>query len=267
MNSATRPGSTEEIGDKVTIIGKIEGAMALLAEQAVSNLLLRENRQIECETTINGEVSICNLEEAGDRVTEASVLTRDEMRALFSLVAPDWESRIRTGGIDGPIRMGPTARYRANIFLWGGAQNDVADGIPGLLGCLIRVIPETVPALADLGLPGQIRVLADANYGFFLVAGPTGAGKTSTMAAFIDHINENRVGHIVTIEDPIEYNLVEKKCRITPREVGTNVSTIALGVHDAMREIPLAIMVGEVRDSDSLVETFQIGRASCRERV
>ncbi len=242
----------------ISIMEKIEFAISLLVDQSVSNLILRENRVIECETTMNGEVSIASVDDA---YCESQVLTRNEMKALFNLVDQNWEERIRAGGIDGPIRMGPSARYRANIFLWGGEQSDVADGLPGLLGCVIRVIPEDVPDLTTLGLPGPMTVLADANYGLLLVVGPTGSGKTTTMTSYFDHLNKHRVGHLVTVEDPIEYVLKEKKCRITPREVGTNVSSIAVGVRDAMREIPLAIMVGEVRDTETLVETFRAARS------
>ncbi len=251
------------------IMSKLEGAMSLLADHAVSNLLLKEGSVIEFETTMKGEVSIASLEDyevAADSsgvnpMNSANVLTRDEMKALFRLVDTTWQDRIRLGGIDGPILMGPTARFRANIFLWGGAQNDVSDGLPGRLGCIIRVIPEHAPELSTLGLPGPITVLSDANYGLLLVVGPTGSGKTTTMASYFDHLNATRVGHMVTIEDPIEYVFSQKKCRITPKEVGTNVSTIAIGVRDAMREIPLAIMIGEVRDTETLVETFRAARS------
>lgn len=254
-----------------SVIGKIQQAMTLFGESHVGNLILRENRSLEYETSVNGKVAILSFSgferiglgddgASGDSEQPSSVadpLTREELSALFDVVDRDWKDLIRNGGLDGPIRFEGMSRYRAHIFLWGGENIDSADEFPGRMGAFIRIIPADIVPLKQLNLPPYMSVLGDANCGLLLVTGPTGAGKTTTLTSFIDHVNTTRVGHIVTIEDPIEYDIVEKNCRVTQREVGTNVKDLETGVRDAMREIPLAIMVGEVRDAPTLLQTMR----------
>jgi len=243
------------------VIRKIQQVVALFGhDQNVGNLILREGRPIEYETSANGEVLILSLgalDSGPDDDHLRDPLTRGEMAALFELVSPTWKETIQDGGIDGPLRFEGMESYRANIFMWGGEPEVKEDQFRGKFGAMVRIIPPNIIPLDDQAAPSWMKVLADANYGLFLVTGPTGAGKTTTLASFVQHINETRVGHIVTVEDPIEYTFVEEKCRITQREVGTNVRSIERGVRDAMRELPVAIMVGEVRDSETLAHTVR----------
>jgi len=243
------------------VIFKIQQVVELFGtDQNVGNLILREGRPIEYETSDRGEVLILPLDALEGNNPEQEhlkePLTREEMMALFGLVSPTWTETIQEGGIDGPLRFAGMESYRANIFMWGG-EPEVKDEFRGKFGAMIRIIPPEIVPLRSQTLPTWMKVLADANYGLLLVAGPTGAGKTTTLASFIQQINETRVGHIVTVEDPIEYVFTEARCRITQREVNTNVKNIERGVRDAMRELPLAIMVGEVRDSETLANTVR----------
>jgi twitching motility protein PilT len=235
---------------------KIDDGMCLLKDRHVNNLLLREGFPVECELVMDGEVRIAEVDGQGSN-DEDRLLSRIELKSLAYLVDPEWESKIHRGGIDGVFLGKDGGRYRANIFLWGGKPMEVNDKITGRLGCMMRVIPEEIPALEKLGLPAYMRALADANYGLLLVVGPTGAGKTTTVASYIEHINQHRVGHIITIQDPIEYVHQEKKCRISPREIGTNVESFEVGVKDALRELPLAIAVGEIRNAETLQQTMR----------
>ena len=237
---------------------KISTGMELLKDKQINNLILREGYPIEGEMVLNGEVAIMECHEAVDTgAIDGNILSRDELKALAYLISPDWEQEIRKGGMDGIFPGDSGGRYRANIFLWGGKPQNINDHITGRLGCMIRVIPDKVPGLDTLGLPPYMRGLADANYGLLLVLGPTGAGKTTTVASYIEHINQTRVGHIIKIEDPIEYLHKEDKCRISPREIGSNVANFETGVKDAMRELPLAISVGEIRNQETLVHTLR----------
>ena len=121
------------------------------------------------------------------------------------------------------------------------------------LAAAMRVIPSKTPALADLGLPDVIRTTIEVPKGLTLVTGPTGSGKSTTLAAVIDHINQSRRGHIITIEDPIEFIHDFKKCLVTQREVGTHAPSFAEALRSAIREDPDVILVGEMRDLETIL--------------
>jgi twitching motility protein PilT len=246
-----------QMHDAESIQQKISSCMELLRTKQINNLILREGYSIEGEMVMNGDVVIAECHTAHEHNTDTGVLTRNELKAMAYLVANDWEQRIHQGGIDGIYTGGDGSRYRVNIYLWGGRPTDINDSITGRLGCMIRVIPPDIPNLASLNLPPYMRILADANYGLMLVCGPTGAGKSTTSASYIDHINHTRSGHIIKVEDPIELNHKEDKCRISPREIGTNVISFEVGVRDALRELPIAIAVGEIRNQETLVQTMR----------
>ncbi|HEY7496479.1 MAG TPA: type IV pilus twitching motility protein PilT [Candidatus Tectomicrobia bacterium] len=133
------------------------------------------------------------------------------------------------------------ARFRVNAFrhLHG-------------LGAVFRVIPSTVQTLEDLGLPSVLTTLCRGKKGLILVTGPTGSGKSTTLAAMIDFINRDRKGHIITIEDPVEFIHRSKGSLISQREVGLNTASFATALHSALREDPDVILVGELRDLETI---------------
>jgi twitching motility protein PilT len=114
-----------------------------------------------------------------------------------------------------------------------------------------RVIPGAVPPLEQLFLPDVVARLADLRRGLVLVTGPAGSGKSTTLAAMIDAINRRRRGHIITLEDPIEYALPSGLCAVEQREIGADVPTFASGLRHALRQDPDVILVGEMRDLDT----------------
>ena len=123
------------------------------------------------------------------------------------------------------------------------------------LGCVLRTIPSEILTADQLGLPEVIRRFCALTQGLILVTGPTGSGKSTTLAAMVDLINETRHDHILTIEDPIEFTHPNKKCLVNQREVGTNTRSFANALRAALREDPDVIMVGEMRDR----ETMELG--------
>lgn len=134
-------------------------------------------------------------------------------------------------------------RYRANAYIQKNGPN-----------MCFRAITSKIPHLADLGLPADLAKFAHFHQGLILVTGATGSGKSSTMAALINIINESRKGHIITIEDPIEFVHQNKSCLVNQREVGRDVESFQLALKGALREDPDVILVGELRD----LETIQL---------
>jgi twitching motility protein PilT len=120
------------------------------------------------------------------------------------------------------------------------------------LSAVFRVLPTDIPPLETLGLPSSVPLTISQPKGLTLVTGPTGSGKSTTLASIIDHINRNRKGHIITIEDPIEFIHRFKKCVVSQREVGTHVPGFSDALRHAMREDPDIILLGELRDLESV---------------
>ena len=133
------------------------------------------------------------------------------------------------------------ARFRVNAF----NQNRGA-------GAVFRTIPSTILSLEDLKAPGIFKDISDYPRGVVLVTGPTGSGKSTTLAAMVNHKNESEYGHILTIEDPIEFVHQSKKCLINQREVGNMTLSFAAALKSALREDPDAILVGEMRDLETI---------------
>jgi twitching motility protein PilT len=132
-------------------------------------------------------------------------------------------------------------RFRVNAYVH-------KDG----LAAVLRVVPTKVTSLAELGLPPSIAAAIAKPSGLTLVTGPTGSGKSTTLAAMIDHINTNRKGHIITIEDPIEFVHPYKSCVVTQREIGVHAPSFSVALRNALREDPDVILVGEMRDLETI---------------
>jgi len=122
----------------------------------------------------------------------------------------------------------------------------------GTMGIALRMMPKEIPTFDDIGMPPSVRALAGLGQGLVLVTGPTGSGKSTTLAALIDWINVNRAVHVLTIEDPIEYVHDHKSSAINQREVGADTESFAMALRSALREDPDVLLVGEMRDLESI---------------
>jgi twitching motility protein PilT len=129
----------------------------------------------------------------------------------------------------------------------------------GSVGVVLRVIPFDIPTLDDLRLPAVLSRIAEEERGLVLVTGVTGSGKSTTLAAMVGHINRNARKHIITLEDPIEFLHRDHQCSITQREVGMDTSTFAGGLRAALREDPDVILVGEMRDTETIDTAIKAG--------
>ncbi len=150
-----------------------------------------------------------------------------------------------TGDLDTSLTLGGdrvgAQRFRANLFRQSGA-----------LAAAIRIVPSRIPSLESLGLPARIARFADLGSGLVLVTGPTGSGKSTTLAALIEQVNRSRPAHIVTIEDPVEYRYTPDQALIQQREVGSDTGSFATALRQALRQDPDVILIGELRDLETI---------------
>jgi twitching motility protein PilT len=150
------------------------------------------------------------------------------------------ERLVKTGTADLSYSLPSRARFRCNIFQQRGVYSIV-----------MRVIPTDIPTLGSLGLPSQLAEIAELRNGLVLITGPTGSGKSSTLAAVIDIINESKHYHVVAIEDPIEYLHTHKNSTINQREVGHDTKDFPSALRAALRQAPKVILIGEMRDYET----------------
>jgi len=165
--------------------------------------------------------------------------TEDLMKAITS--SANQEQLKTSGGADFGFAYMDKARFRVSVLRAKGAY-----------GMVLRQIPNDLFSLSDIGLPDKIKELISRPRGLILVTGPTGSGKSTTLASMVDWINRNMDGHIITVEDPIEYFHDHKKCIVTQREVGNDVTTFADAIRGALRQDPDVILVGEMRDLETI---------------
>jgi twitching motility protein PilT len=171
------------------------------------------------------------------------VLTPQMTReVIYSILTNDQRQRLETDWqIDFAYSIPGKARFRVNSYFQRAS-----------LSAAFRLIPSEMPKLRDLALPPVLQEFAKKPRGFVLVTGPTGSGKSTTLAAMIDMINDERQEHILTIEDPIEFLHRHKKCIVNQRELGADAQTFALGLKAALRQDPDVILVGEMRDLETI---------------
>ena len=176
------------------------------------------------------------------RLTELVFTHEDTQQALMSVMSPTQQSYFKSNlECDFAIELPTLARFRVNAF-------HQARGVSAVL----RVIPQRLANLQSLHAPPLLNELAHRSSGLVLVTGPTGSGKSTTLAAMVDALNQTHAKHIVTIEDPIEFVHTPKHCLIQQRELGTHALSFANALRSALREDPDVILVGELRDLETM---------------
>jgi twitching motility protein PilT len=172
-------------------------------------------------------------------------LTKEEAHALVYDIMNDAQRKAfeETHECDFSFEMGTVARFRVNVFMQRKGE-----------GAVFRTIPTKILTLEQLEMPAILKQLCEKEKGLILVTGPTGSGKSTTLAGMVDYLNETFEGHILTVEDPIEFVHQSKKCLVNQRELGPHTNSFANALRAALREDPDVILVGEMRD----LETIQL---------
>jgi twitching motility protein PilT len=211
---------------------KVDTLFRMMVEQGASDLHLISGQPPAIR--INGEL---------ERVTAETILEPEGLRELLYEITPltkkdHYES---TGDVDFGYEIAGLARFRANLF-----QQKYG------CGAVFRRIPNKVLTAEELGLPPILTKAAMLKKGLILVTGPTGSGKSTTLAAIIDYANKNRKDHILTIEDPIEFVHESRGCIVNHREIGVHTQSFGAALRGALREDPDIILVGEMRDLETI---------------
>ena len=212
-------------------MAKIDAFFQLMHDQNASDLHLISGQQPAIR--IRGEI---------ERI-KYDVLTSDALKVLLYEITPEHKIKHfeETGDVDFAYEIPGLARYRANYF-----QQKYG------VAAVFREIPSKILTCADLGLPAVVSKLATLPRGLVLVTGPTGSGKSTTLAAIIDEANRLRKDHIITIEDPIEFVHQSQSCIVNHREVGIHTKSFSAALRGALREDPDIILVGELRDLETI---------------
>lgn len=190
-----------------------------------------------------GARPMCRIHGDLEQLTDCPVLTDSEAKSLLIGIMTEQQlARFELGSeLDFAYEVTEIGRFRVNIFLQ----------VRGI-GAVFRVIPGEIIPLEELDLPRAVKEFTGFSRGLVLVTGPTGSGKSTTLASMIDHINRQRKAHIITIEDPLEFIHQNKKSLINQREIGTHSESFASALRAAFREDPDVILIGEMRDLETV---------------
>jgi len=212
-------------------MAKIDAFFKLMNEQGASDLHLTAGQPPALR--IRGDI---------ERI-KYKVLDSDDLRGMLYEIAPEQKVKLfeESGDIDFGYEIPGLARYRANFFM---QKNGV--------GAVFREIPSAIMTADQLGLPPVVSKLATLPRGLILVTGPTGSGKSTTLAAIVDVANRARKDHIITVEDPIEFVHQSQGCIVNHREVGVHTDSFSTALRGALREDPDIILVGEMRDLETI---------------
>lgn len=212
-------------------MAQIDAFFKLMNDQGASDLHLMAGQQPVLR--VMGEMERVKYKE----------LDNDGLKAMLYEIAPEEKVKVfeETGDVDFAYEIPGLARYRANFF-------EQKNGV----GAVFREIPSTILTCEQLGLPPVVQKLASLPRGLVLVTGPTGSGKSTTLAAIIDEANKTRKDHIITVEDPIEFVHKSAKAIVNHREVGLHTQSFASALRGALREDPDIILVGEMRDLETI---------------
>lgn len=211
--------------------GNMEKVLRLMVQRQASDLYLSSGAPVQFK--VHGTTVPMSEQQ----------LTAAQVRSLLSeVVAPEGMSELDASGeLNVGLQVQGTGLFRLSAFRQGGS-----------IAAVLRFIPSNIPTLSDLGVPAAMASLIMERRGLLLMVGATGTGKSTTLAAMLEHRNQHLSGHILTIEDPVEFQFTHKKSVVNQREVGRDTASLHVALRNALRQAPDVILIGEIRDRETM---------------
>ena len=182
------------------------------------------------------------------RVKTPPLSGEDTKRLIYQILSEDQKNEFEKKlELDFSFGIKGLARFRANVF-----------NSKGAVAAVFRIIPSIIPDFKSLGLPNTLLKMTDSSNGLILVTGPTGSGKSTTLAALLDYLNQNEAGHIITLEDPVEFVHAHKSCLVNQREIGSDSLSFSSALKSLLRQDPDIVLVGELRDVETIEAALTI---------
>jgi twitching motility protein PilT len=230
----TQTGTSHNVGNESL---KIQQLFKLMVDSNASDLHITSGTAPGLR--IHGEVI---------KVKTTPLTGEDTKRLIYQILSEDqkneFEKRLE---LDFSFGIKGLARFRANVF-----------NSKGAVAAVFRVIPSIIPDFKALNLPNVLLKMCDVSNGLILVTGPTGSGKSTTLAALIDYLNQHEAGHIITLEDPVEFVHAHKNCLVNQREIGTDSLSFSNALKSLLRQDPDIVLVGELRDMETIEAALTI---------
>ncbi len=216
---------------------KVQQLFKLMVESSASDLHLTVGSPPGLR--VNGEIV---------RVKVPALTAEDSKRLVYQVITEEQRNEFEKNlELDFSFGIKGLARFRANIFYSKGG-----------VAAVFRVIPSIIPDFKSLNLPNVLLGMTDVSNGLILITGPTGSGKSTTLASLLDRLNNNEAGHIITLEDPIEFVHPHKGCIVNQREVGSDTLTFGKAIKSLLRQDPDIVLVGELRDAETIEAALTI---------
>lgn len=229
-NTNTQAGG---VGESI----KIQQLFKLMVENSASDLHLTAGTSPGIR--VHGEII---------RVKTPPLTGEDTKRLIYQILSEDQKNEFEKKlELDFSFGIKGLARFRANVF-----------NSKGHVAAVFRIIPSIIPDFKSLNLPNTLLKMTDASNGLILVTGPTGSGKSTTLAALIDYLNQNEAGHIITLEDPVEFVHSHKGCLVNQREIGSDSLNFHNALKSLLRQDPDIVLVGELRDAETIEAALTI---------
>jgi twitching motility protein PilT len=230
----TQTGTAKELGGENL---KIQQLFKLMVDSSASDLHISSGTSPGLR--VHGEIV---------KVKTAPLTGEDTKRLIYQILTEDqkneFEKRLE---LDFSFGIKGLARFRANVF-----------NSKGAVAAVFRIIPSIIPDFKSLNLPNVLLKMCDVSNGLILVTGPTGSGKSTTLASLLDYLNQHEAGHIITLEDPVEFVHAHKQCLVNQREIGSDSLNFSSALKSLLRQDPDIVLVGELRDQETIEAALTI---------